>query len=62
MASRDLMRSTTRNFEKYYNPELHGEIRLDTNTNVLGSNPAAAAALKDLKLDLNGYPNTYSDG
>ena len=62
MASRDLMRSTTRNFEKYYNPELHGEIRLDTNTNVLGSNPAAAAALKNLELDLNGYPNTYSDG
>ncbi len=38
---RNIMRSTTRNFVKYYNPELHGELRLDTNTNVLGSNPAA---------------------
>lgn len=62
MVTKDLMRSTTRNFEKYYNPELHGEIRLDTNTNVLGSNPAAEKSLENLKLDINGYPNTYSDG
>ena len=62
MVTRDMMRSTTRKFEKYYNPELHGEIRLDTNTNVLGSNPAAAECLRHINIDLNGYPNTYSDG
>lgn len=62
MVTRDMMRSTTRKFEKYYNPELHGEIRLDTNTNVLGSNPAAAEYLRHIDIDLNGYPNTYSDG
>ncbi len=62
MVTRDMMRSTTRKFEKYYNPKLHGEIRLDTNTNVLGSNPAASEFLKHLDIDLNGYPNTYSDG
>ncbi len=62
MLTRDKMRSTTRSFEKYYNPELHGEIRMDTNTNVLGNNPAASAALRDLDIDINGYPNTYSDG
>ncbi len=62
MVTRDSMRSTTRTFEKYYNPELHGEIRLDTNTNVLGSNPAAMAVLRNLDVELNTYPNTYSDG
>jgi len=59
---RSIMRSTTRDFVKYYNPELHGELRLDTNTNVLGSNPAAEKYLKEHTWDLNGYPNTYSDG
>ena len=59
---RSLMRSTTRDFVKYYNPELHGELRLDTNTNVLGSNPAAERYLRENSWDLNGYPNTYSDG
>jgi len=58
----NLMRETTRDFQIYYNPELHGEIRLDTNTNVLGSNPAATRYLADGKWDLNGYPNTYSNG
>ena len=62
MVTRDMMRSSTRKFEKYYNPQLHGEIRMDTNTNVLGSNPAASEFLKHLDIDLNGYPNTYSDG
>jgi len=37
-------------------------LRLDTNTNVLGSNPAAEKYLKEQRIDLNGYPNTYSDG
>jgi len=59
---RNIMRSTTRDFVKYYNPELHGELRLDTNTNVLGSNPAAEKYLREHSWDLNGYPNTYSDG
>ena len=56
------MRSTTQDFQMYYNPKLHGEIRLDTNTNVLGSNPAAMEYLRNLDIQINGYPNTYSDG
>ena len=59
---RGIMRETTRDFVKYYNPKLNGELRLDTNTNVLGSNPAAEKYLKEHTWDLNGYPNTYSDG
>ena len=59
---RGVMRDTTRDFVKYYNPKLNGELRLDTNTNVLGSNPAAEKYLKENSWDLNGYPNTYSDG
>ena len=59
---RGLMRETTKDFVKYYNPKLHGELRLDTNTNVLGSNPAAERYLREHTWDLNGYPNTYSDG
>lgn len=58
----DIMRETTRDFEIYYNPKLNGEIRLDTNTNVLGSNPAASRYLSEGSWDLNGYPNTYSNG
>lgn len=57
---RSIMRETSRGFEKYYNPKLHGEVRLDTNTNVLGSNPAAAEYLRTHTWDLNGYPDTYS--
>ncbi len=59
---RNVMRETTRDFVRYYNPKLHGELRLDTNTNVLGSNPAAEKYLREHTWDLNGYPNTYSDG
>ncbi len=59
---RSIMRETTKDFTKYYNPKLHGELRLDTNTNVLGSNPAAEKYLRENNWDLNGYPNTYSDG
>ena len=58
----EIMRETTRNFEVYYNPKLNGEIRLDTNTNVLRSNPAAEKYLAENRWDLNGYPNTYSNG
>ena len=60
--TRNVMRETTKGFSKYYNPKLSGELRLDTNTNVLGSNPAASKYLSEGKWDLNGYPNTYSDG
>lgn len=60
--TRSIMRETTRGFEQYYNPKLSGEIRLDTNTNVLGSNPAAEEYLRNGSWDLNSYPNTYSDG
>ncbi|MBR4227454.1 MAG: histidinol-phosphate transaminase [Candidatus Methanomethylophilaceae archaeon] len=59
---RGIMRETTRGFQKYYNPKLHGELRLDTNTNVLGSNPAASRYLSEGRWDLDLYPNTYSDG
>ena len=62
MVSRDVMRSTTRHLTTYYNPKLSGELRMDTNTNVLGSNPAAAAYLRGFESDLENYPNTYSDG
>lgn len=62
MVSREIMRSTTRSFKKYYSPDLNGELRLDTNTNVLGSNPAAERFIREQKLDLNDYPSTYSDG
>ena len=62
MLSRDIMRSTTRGFERYYNPKVGDALRLDTNTNVLGSNPAAMEFLKKGFDGLDGYPNTYSDG
>lgn len=61
MTYRDLMRSTTRDFKKYYNPEISDEIRLDTNVNMLGSNPAAKKFISEWDGDINGYPNTYSD-
>ena len=61
-ADRSIMRETARDFVKYYNPKLHGEVRLDTNTNVLGSNPAAAEYLRTHEWDLNAYPDTYSGG
>lgn len=62
MFTRDIMRSTTRGFERYYNPKVGDAVRLDTNTNVLGSNPAASEFLKNGADNLDGYPNTYSDG
>lgn len=62
MVSREIMRSSTRGFQKYYNPKLNNELRMDTNTNVLGSNPAASKYLAEMHEDLEGYPNTYSDG
>ena len=60
--SKDWMRNTTRGFQRYYNPDVGDAIRMDTNTNVLGSNPAAEKYLKSKFDCLNDYPNTYSDG
>lgn len=62
MVSRNIMRSTAREFQRYYNPEVGKEIRLDTNVNVLGSNPAAKKFISRWEGNINGYPNTYSDG
>ncbi len=56
------MRSSTRGFRRYYNPDVGDAVRMDTNTNVLGSNPAATRFLKEFKGEINDYPNTYSDG
>jgi histidinol-phosphate aminotransferase len=56
------VRASVRGFKRYYNPEVTGMIRMDTNTNVLGSNPAAMRFLSSGFGDLNEYPNTYSDG
>ncbi len=56
------MRETARGFQRYYNPKLSGELRLDTNTNVLGPNPAAEMYLAGGRWQLDSYPNTYSDG
>jgi histidinol-phosphate aminotransferase len=59
---RERMRSTARHFQRYYNPDVGSAVRMDTNTNVLGSNPAAMRYLRSQKADINDYPNTYSDG
>ncbi len=61
MMDRSFMRESTRHFKPYYSPTSDGSLRLDTNTNVLGPNPAAMDALSDLSdIDINQYPNTYS--
>ena len=60
--SKEWMRNTARGFQRYYNPDVGDAIRMDTNTNVLGSNPAAERFLKSDFKELNDYPNTYSDG
>ncbi|MBR7006033.1 MAG: histidinol-phosphate transaminase [Candidatus Methanomethylophilaceae archaeon] len=61
-ADRGIMRETARGFERYYNPKLNGELRLDTNTNSMGPNPAATRYLSEGRWSLDLYPNTYSDG
>jgi histidinol-phosphate aminotransferase len=59
---KEWMRSTTRDLELYYNPKVTA-VRMDTSTNVLGANPAASRLLAEgMEIDLNQYPNTYSDG
>ncbi len=63
MSGREIMRSSVRHFQRYYSPKVGDALRLDTNTNVLGSHPAAVEALSSLgDLDFNNYPSTYSDG
>lgn len=62
MVSREIMRSTARGFRRYYSPKPGDLLRMDTNTNVLGPNPAAAAYLAANAADIGGYPDTYSDG
>lgn len=57
------IRSSVRDFQLYYNPRIEGDpLRMDTNTNPLGENPAGKAALREcLDMDLGQYPNTYGD-
>ncbi|MCL2711816.1 MAG: histidinol-phosphate transaminase [Methanomassiliicoccaceae archaeon] len=59
--SREWMRSTAKHLRRYYNPDVGNALRMDTNTNVLGSNPAAEKFIRSCKIDANDYPNTYSD-
>ncbi len=58
------IRSSVRDFQLYYNPKITGSpLRMDTNTNPLGENPAGKQALREcLEMDLGQYPNTYGDG
>ncbi len=61
MMDRGWMRTSTRHFKPYYSPDAEGSLRLDTNTNVLGPNPAALDALLTSDgLEFNQYPSTYS--
>ncbi|MDI3542108.1 MAG: histidinol-phosphate aminotransferase [Candidatus Methanomethylophilaceae archaeon] len=61
MMDRSAMRSSARHLQPYYSPNGSGFLRLDTNTNVLGPNPAARKALKNIEdLEFNQYPSTYS--
>ncbi len=55
-------RPSVRGLQPYYNPMVEDRIRMDTSTNVLGSNPAATTLLNSIRdVDLNQYPSTYSD-
>lgn len=60
--SKEWIRPSVKDFKRYYNPDVGDAVRMDTNTNVLGSNPAAKKFLASKFDDLNDYPNTYSDG
>lgn len=56
------VRSTVRDIPLYYNPKVQA-VRMDTSTNVLGTNPSARDVLaRSADLDLNQYPTPYSDG
>ncbi|OPY32424.1 MAG: Aspartate aminotransferase [Methanomassiliicoccales archaeon PtaU1.Bin124] len=60
---RKWLRSTVTDLQLYYNPNIQGSpLRMDTNTNPLGENPACKQALKEcLDMDLEQYPSTYGD-
>jgi histidinol-phosphate aminotransferase len=56
------VRSTARGMTTYYSPKVEGKLRMDTSTNPLGVNPAAARAVAEcVNSDLDQYPSTYSD-
>ncbi len=56
------VRSTVRDIPLYYNPKVKA-VRMDTSTNVLGTNPDAREAIAMCAdLDLHQYPTPYSDG
>ncbi len=58
---KEWQRSAVRDIPLYYNPKVFG-LRMDTSTNPLGANPAAARVLSECsKMDLNQYPSPYSD-
>ncbi|HPD08505.1 MAG TPA: histidinol-phosphate transaminase [Methanomassiliicoccales archaeon] len=60
---RNWIRSTCRDLQLYYNPEVGNKLRMDTSTNALGANPAGMRALRECHdLDLGQYPSTYGDG
>lgn len=56
------IRSTCRDLELYYNPDVGNKLRMDTSTNALGANPAGMRALKECAtLDVGQYPSTYGN-
>ena len=57
------LRTTVTDLQLYYNPKIVGSpLRMDTNTNPLGENPACKDALREcLEMDLEQYPSTYGD-
>jgi len=60
---RSWVRSTCRDLQLYYNPEVGDKLRMDTSTNALGANPAGVRALQECAgLNLGQYPSTYGDG
>jgi len=58
------LRSTVRDLQLYYVPDIRNSpLRMDTNTNPLGENPACRKALEEcMSMDLEQYPSTYGDG
>ncbi|MCX6650681.1 MAG: histidinol-phosphate transaminase [Methanomassiliicoccales archaeon] len=57
------IRSSCRDLQLYYNPQVGDKLRMDTSTNALGANPAGQRALKECaSLDVGQYPSTYGDG
>ncbi|HNX47787.1 MAG TPA: histidinol-phosphate transaminase [Methanomassiliicoccales archaeon] len=60
--NKDWIRSTCRDLQLYYNPNVGDKLRMDTSTNALGANPAGQRELVECtKLNVGQYPNTYGD-